>query len=123
MKPRRLLDRQVVWDENETLERPLGPASCLGRDRCNDTWALAGTGKLFGTRGFEQEKCNVEIKGPPYGTGKLSPGRCRELPGRCVLLYFPCVFLMSVEFCFILLMFFEDIAQQLQFLLIFTVVV
>ena len=38
-------DRQVVWDEIivMTLGRSLGPASCLGRNRCNDTWALAIT--------------------------------------------------------------------------------
>ena len=58
-------DQKVVWDEivvmtprrwlepESRLWRPgrsLGPESRLGRDRCNDTWALAGTGKSSGTR-------------------------------------------------------------------------
>ena len=34
-----------------TFGRPLGWESYLGRDRCNDIWAVAATGKSSGTTG------------------------------------------------------------------------
>ena len=42
-------DLDARWHRKVVLGRSgrsLGPDNCLGRDRCNETWALAGTGKL-----------------------------------------------------------------------------
>ena len=64
--------------------RLLGPASCLGRHRCNDTWALAGTGKLSGKNFCRKLLKRLRSEPPLIGdvAGTL-PGRCRDVAGPC----------------------------------------
>ena len=71
-----------------TTGRLLGPASCLGRDRCNDTWALAETGKLSPGRcaGAACRCPGAACRCP--GAACWCAGRCCRdvagtLPGRC----------------------------------------